>query len=347
MWVKIIRSDGVILHNDIPDKYISILEETSHENSQTFLMNNVKLRHGKIITEYGSVYGITDDAYIINRPRFFREIINAYIRLIPTISRAVKESQDNANTFVTRLIHNLQSLNGQNIQELYDLISEEEFRETTAEQRKSLILHRLDLQRDKIHFTIQNLVKNNTATKIQFSIFKKIFSGRNEKLNKQVHELRKAFLNVAHNFFQSFFNKNIKLMIDQYSGKVYMDYEAFLVSVYQLLENIEKYAMKDSDVNISFIEIGKHVEIRMEMISVKIHDHELGNISKEYYRGVEAKKLTESGEGIGMYIIQKTLQQNNSKLIVENNLENISVSSNGVTYEKNRFTVKIPLLETR
>lgn len=297
------------------------------------------------MTEFGSVIGITDDQYIIKRPRFFREIINAHIRSIPTISRAIKESQDKANIFVTRLIHNLQSLNGHNIQELYDLISEDELRNTTADQRKNLILNRIDAQREKIHLTIQNLVKNNTATKIQFSIFKKIFSGKNEKLNKQIHGLRKAFLNVAHNFFQSFFDKNIDLKIGNYSGKVLMDYDAFMVSIYQLLENAEKYTKKDTVIDISFVEIGKFVEIKIEMISVKIYNHELGEITKERFRGAEAKKLTDSGDGIGMYVVQKTLQQNTSHLVIENNLDNISININGVVYEKNRFTVKIPLLE--
>ena len=55
---------------------------------------------------------------------------------------------------------------------------------------------------------ILNLMKNNAAIKMEFSVFGKLY-GTKEKVKNQKHNIRKALMNVLHLFFQDFTDRNI------------------------------------------------------------------------------------------------------------------------------------------
>lgn len=342
MWFLIKGTEGQVIHNNLPEQYRLLPENFELEN-ETRIVGGKKIRHGKFIGELGEVYGITDNSDIFNKPRYFKEILKAQHLVIPSIYRATHEERDRNTVYVNRLIHNIESINGHSIQELYELISEDELRNVKQEERKILIQNKIKGRMDNIHRKILNLIKNNTGIKTEFALFQNLLTNKKVKLSKQPHQLRRALMNVAHNFFQDFHDKGMRINVDEYDGVVFMDYGAFQSAFFQIFDNATKYAMDDSDMGISFTTEGDYVAVSISMISLRIKPEEVNKVMQERFCGEEAKKSELSGEGIGMFAVCRTLQMINSTISVEPKPDEASVTKDNLHFEKNIFTVRIPL----
>lgn len=341
MWFHIYEKEGAVIFSNLPEIYRELPEKCEVE-TQEFIFGDHKVRHGRIESEDIVVYGITNKNEIVSRRRYFKEILKAHLTVLPTIRRVKKQESARSSVHVDRLIHNLESLNGNSIQELFDLIGEDELRNTPQEDKKSLIQNRVKERFETIHKTVLKLIKNNTAIKMEFSLFQNALMNKNPQLEKQFHPLRKALMNVVLNFSQDFYEKGVRLNVEEYEGNIFIDYGAFQSAFYQLFDNATKYTSTESDINISFINEGKYTKVIISMVSLQIKPDEVQKIKQEKFCGAQAKKSGLNGEGIGMFAICKALQQIRSQLEVEPRPNEASFNKNGLQYERNVFTVTLP-----
>ncbi len=344
MYIQLVDSKGTVIYSTIPNELKSYCLEC-HEENENFFIGSKKYRHGKTTSAKGSVYAITDEPDTVSRNRYFRERLKSLGHLLPIVGDIQQKTAIRTTAHTKRLVHNLESLNGHNIQELYNLVSEQELRETPTSERKKIIEQKIKERQTSIHKTILNLVKNNASMKMEFSVFNKLMTGKVGKIEKQPHPLRRAFLNVAHIFFQDFGEKGIDIIVGETDRYVFVDYECFQVSFYQLLDNATKYVLRDTDVIVDFVQEDKYMKIVMTMLSVKIEDDEIDKIMQDGYCGKNAKKMGASGKGIGMLNVKQTLELNGGGIKVVNNVDKDTILASNIPYEKNRFIITLPIYQ--
>lgn len=239
-----------------------------------------------------------------------------------------------------RLIHNLTKTNAHNIQELYAVVPQEILTQNLNKQLKTIssIISKKPNEAARMFLRV---AKNNAAIKTEFSVFNKVFGGKSS-INKRKHKIRKVTLNLYHNFFLEFKDKNITVYFDDNEDYIFVDYESIHVILYHLIDNAAKYTLNNSILRIKFQSNPIYYSIILDMISIKIHDHELNKIFAEGYSGILAKKLNKEGNGLGLGHVSKILKLNNGELIVKNNFKpNMSKKNNGIWYDNNIFEIQL------
>lgn len=341
MFIHLADKEGNIIYSNLENEqgHLESLKKCSVQN-EIFIIKNKKFRHGVLKNNDGVVYIITNDKEIIERPRFFKESLKVYLQLIPFIKKIEKSIRDKTDTHTRRLLHNLSSLNGHNIQEMFSLITEEELREI-KNNRKSFIKQRINQRIDDAAEVFSHVIKNNASIKMEFSVSEKLRE-RNPKIKKQRHEVRKALMNIIHIFFPDFTDLNIRVNVEDSNTEIYLDFESFQVAIYHLMDNAIKYAMKDSDININFSKDDKNFNIEISMISLQIKHDEIYKITQEYFCGENAKKIRKNGQGIGLFLVKKVLHLNEALFEIHSNVDKTQITRGGIDYEKNLFIIKFP-----
>jgi len=339
LYYHVKNNDGDVVYSDLPEEHKEKSDKCSVKN-ETFVINSNKYRHGKITNDQGSVYLLTNDREIVDRPRFFNEKLQVFLDFIPVIKNVEHRIKNKTTTHNRRLLHNLRTLNGHNIQEIFNLISEKELRQM-KEGRKKYIEDKIKGQIQKMPSVITNLMKNNAAIRMEFSVFGKLY-GTKEKTKSQKHNIRRALMNVLHLFFQDFTDRGIIVEVNECNIEILVDYEILQVALYQIFDNATKYALENTNIIISFVFEEKTFDIEIDMLSLKIEEDEILKITQDEFCGKHAKKINKNGKGIGMFVAKQVLALNHAKIEIIPRFDTRQAILNGIEYEGNRFAISFP-----
>lgn len=286
------------------------------------------------------VYFCSDSQTVLNSNRIFKHKIKTFKSMLTLLEGIKEEITVEVNKQNRRLFHNVISLNAHNIQELYAFVDQNTLTRHINEQRE-IIKGAIQSDLDTAANMFIRIAKNNAAMKTEFSVFKKLLDPA-PTLHLRDHVIRKVLLNILHVFFDDFSNKNIKISVEKSEQKVKIDYESIHVVFYHILDNAVKYCLTDSTLYINFNsnkETGAF-EVIFDMLSIEIKPGELTNLHREGFSGTIAKKLGESGDGVGMYIVKQILKLNNSDIDIRPNVSGKKIFRNGAYYTKNVFVLQ-------
>ncbi|HRP37951.1 MAG TPA: ATP-binding protein, partial [Candidatus Dojkabacteria bacterium] len=181
------------------------------------------------------------------------------------------------------------------------------------------------------------IAKHNIHMKTEFSIYRKL-DRSDSSIELRPHTIQKVLMNVLHTFFIDFTNNGILVDVDNYYGKVQMDYETIQVALYHLIENASKYTKPNSRIKVQFIELEQSVEILFTMTSLFIEEEEIDKIFTEGYSGKEARNCEVNGDGIGMWRIKQMMHLNKGDISIIRGTP--KVISDGRGYAVNRVLLK-------
>jgi signal transduction histidine kinase len=116
---------------------------------------------------------------------------------------------------------------------------------------------------------------------------------------------------------------------------VYLDKDAILQVVYNLVDNAVKYSGNSRLVEVSLLKTAEEVQISVKDHGIGIPHGEQDKIFERFYRCEEAQALGIKGSGIGLTIVRPIVEAHNGKLTLE------SSPGKGTV-----FTVHIPIIET-
>lgn len=294
-------------------------------------------RQGKITNTKGTTF-LCDQT---KTTKLFRDKLEglsyAYHDLIIPKATIESETKQIEQKRVNRLVHNLTSINAHNIQELYDLVPQDIL---STNYKTQLDFLQKEIKRDpkKAALMFIRIAKHNIHMKSEFSIYKKL--DRNDAvLELSSHPIKKVILNILHTFFVDFTSNEIYVSVSDYNGRVKIDYESIQVALYHLIENASKYTMPNSNIEISFEEIGQKVNVSLKMRSLHISNDEVEKIFEEGYSGKAACNCQLNGDGIGMWQINQMVKLNNGKVTVKCGQETLKV--NGVPYADNEIILTL------
>jgi signal transduction histidine kinase len=338
MKFHLVDNEGSVLATNLSSEELKTFA-TCEVSNEIITVRDKRYRHGKVINELGVTYIVTDNEDQLSRRRYFKEVLYAHTTLLRTLvglrSRISQETVKRGR----RLLHNVEELNGANISEVFSLVPEESLRKTTPLQQREVIKKTLAQKADAVAKSVQKIIKNNAAIRNEISVFEKL-EGSTPVIKRQIHNLRRALLNILHIFYEDFNVKSVKVHTGESETLIELDYEALHVAFYHLFENATKYVWPDSDILISFEEDVQSVTVNMSMISMEMKPEEMPHIYTEGFSGFFPKKSGQSGKGIGMAVVKKVLPINQGKLeIIPDADSSVSLHAEGIHYVRNVFKI--------
>ena len=341
-YVKLINKDNVVIYSNLPKEqnYCFELCENKTEIIEKCKFTGKKIRHGKITSVNGVAYLLTFEPELINKPRYFKEKLSIFSDQILEINIIKQKLTQDIQADNRRLIHNITSFNGHNIQELYLVVPEEKLSKDYRQVKETIKTY-LVKDPDAVADAFLRIAKNSIAMKAEFTVFKKLDGGL-ATLQKQPHYIRKVILTVLHVFYQDFKELNVYVSVEENEKLLKFDFETIRVALYHIIDNTVKYISPNTELKIRFREneLENSFSLIIEMISMEIKPNELDDVLREGYSGIYAKQSGKNGDGLGLFIVDKILNLNGAKLLVHiNQLPLYSKKIEGINYVRNTFEV--------
>jgi len=297
-----------------------------------------KRRNGKIKNNNGITFLCCSHT---KTTKLFKEKIEALAYAFPDLNLPIEaitnKSKEKEQKRVNRLVHNLTTINGKTIQEVYDLVPQEVLTSDFNSQIPKITKIIEENPRETALMFLR-LAKHNIHMKSEFSIYKKL-DRVNPTLEKRKHPIHKVLMNVLHSFFVDFSDKDVYVNVGECRSSVNCDYETLQVALYHLIENASKYVKPNSTVEIFFSEKDNNLDIHFKMSSLYIEENEYSELFVEGFSGKEAKKTFKDGDGIGMWRIKQMLILNDFDIEVKPGKE-IEIL-NGFRFSDNEFIFKL------
>lgn len=235
--------------------------------------------------------------------------------------------------------HTLRSIQGKMKQKMDGLASKKDFRgQNYAESVKS-ISNKVTNNVNKTADVLCYLNKRISEIDVHIEGFDVLYMGDEVETNIRSHDIKKVLQNIIAPSLEELSKIDIGVNFhikDEYSreNKVPLDYKLMNLAFINFFDNAIKYARPDSKMDIFFEKNGTHFELKIVMMSLRIEHDEIEKVFRDGYVGKYATE--ESGDGIGMYVIKKSLEMMHMKV---NIVPDYSVSDNlnGKQYVKNSF----------
>lgn len=296
-------------------------------------------RQGKITNTKTTTFLCCDTT---KTTKLFRDKLEAlsyaYADLLLPISEIEEKNKRVEQQKVNRLVHNLSSINAHNIQEIYDIVPQEVLSSNWKNQI-GFIEKEIKSNPKKASLMFLRLAKNSIHMKSEFSIYRKLDRDELADLEFKTYPIRTVLLNVLHTFFGDFSVNGIYVNVNDYYGKVKIDYETIQVALYHLIENATKYVKHSSDIEIYFEDVkSNEVNVHFKMRSAYVPQTEAVSIFNEGVSGSVAKKMRKNGDGIGMWRIRQMMQLNNGDITAD--LGDAAEVISGCEFADNIFTLR-------
>ena len=342
---QLTNDKGQIIFSTLNEECLKCVEKCPIGKSliNLSLCDKKKRRRFLSVNNGYKIYFCTDDKDYINSTRLFNDKTNILISLVPFIKDMRASLINELTKENKRLLHNVTSLNGHNIQELYSVVDQNLLSQEYIRQ-KQLIITKINSDLDQAAKMFLRIAKNNAAMKTEFAVFKKLLDPE-PALSFKIHKIRKVLLNILHVFFQDFSDQHIYVKIEPCELEVYIDYESIQVAFYHFFDNATKYCLPNSEIFIKFKKNEDEVILSIEMVSLEIKEHELEKIFFEGYSGENAVKSSISGDGFGMHVLERVLKLNGVTLKLLPNSYGKKRYYNSCRYCKNIFLFKFPTFQ--
>ncbi|MGY6517559.1 MAG: hypothetical protein ACXIUZ_02485 [Lysobacteraceae bacterium] len=306
----------------------------------SLVVQGKKIRFGSVIGQLGEVKLVTEDPGLVKSRKKFDVHIGAIYDAIPSITELASQAEDRFLARSRRLIHNLTSLNGHMIQDIYSVISQDKL---AGNVRRSIPLIEEEMKgRNSIAFakTLLSLAKHSAAMKNEFAVFRKA-DNLNESADLKNHRLHKVVMNVAYLFFSDFADAGSFINVKQSTLRAQADYEFAFVALYHLFDNAAKYICPNTNLEVGIYQVDGSVRVEFDMQSLAIGPEEIPQLTLEGYSGVWPKKCSRSGDGVGLSVVDRVMRiQGGGLELVVNSDGQFEVD--GVPYQNNRFILIFP-----
>ncbi|HDU4915295.1 TPA: hypothetical protein RFU23_000979 [Klebsiella pneumoniae subsp. pneumoniae] len=337
-YYKLDLADGSLLFDNISPVLLECFDALAMDSIK-FSHNTVNYRGMKIRNQHGTVTLISADEAMYKSSKVARAKAEMLLDGIPSVQEVYRKAKEEAKQHVNRLLHNLVTLNGHIIQEVYSIIPQEVMQDKRPGWKERIKEQVADDPYDA-SLSLVNIAKNTLKMKAEIDVYNALLS-EHPKINLRNHSIHRVLMNVVYVFFPEFTDKGIRVDVEESNDTVYIDYETFQVAVYHLIENSVKYIKPESRLNIAFKKNTetKKLSISFKMISLAIGPDEVDKIFIEGYSGVMAKISNRAGSGIGMHRARALLVHNNASLRVIARHSTAQEVMLGRVYQENEFII--------
>jgi hypothetical protein len=277
------------------------------------------------------------DSNITNK--IFKHYFKLFNLLADDIIKSIEVSKSKENQKTRRLKHNLINHNSNILQELYKLFSQEQFK--IGANHLDVIQSVINKDSRKAAFAFLKILKNSNLMKAEFDVYE-MLDQDNPFLDFTEHPIHKVVILTINPFWLDLIEKKIVIIIQPFSERINIDYKTVSVALSHIFDNATKYIKPYSEFKISFQNYNDYISIKFDMISLMVDEGEIKNIFRENVSGKWAIENDLSGDGIGMFMIEKLTKLNNGNVTFN---KNVDVSKkcvyNSLPYENNVIEIKL------
>lgn len=314
---QVLDGRGFVIYTNIPVQCQSCVSDCNSESELTSACGERgKRRRGRLTSQDGSAFFCTKESNFVSSSKVFRKELAMLLHMNQRISQIREEISQQETAKARRLIHNLITLNAHALQDLYSVINQEElaaFTQSSYRSQRELIKNKLMSNPKMAADLFTRALKNGGAVKNELAVFKRMYdSGSMHK--RDFHSIHRVVLNVVNYFFQDFTDKQIGVLIEDFTGKVAIDYESVQVALYHLFDNAAKYCAPHTDLKISFALGESQTCLLLDMQSCHVPDEERQKIYEDGFSGSVPRSQESAGQGMGMGLVRELLRLNNAEI---------------------------------
>lgn len=271
-----------------------------------------------------------------------RKILQHYFDALKDLNliyvNKLKDIENNANSDLRRLQHNVTDYNAAIRDDFSDLISPDEIQQDWQNIVSNVELIVKNNSR-KAALTLLKTYKNSTLIKSELTVYD-LIKNPNPHLELYPHFIHKVVKLSFQPYFLEFLENDIHLFWSDCLEKVQIDYPSISVVLGHIWNNAIKYAKPSSSINIDFDSSLNDVTVSIKMLSLAIEEREKNDLFKLGYSGYWAKQINKEGHGIGMYYIKMLVEMNHGRFSFHSNSPRQFVNS--IPYTWNTFKLTLP-----
>lgn len=150
-------------------------------------------------------------------------------------------------------------------------------------------------------------------------------SRQNLQINVKKEDINKVIKNVLNRVIPVYKDKNIQVNVINLEKPCFAEFDPFWMekALKNVIENAFKYNVENGSITVETIPSTDRVTIKVKDTGIGIHEEELQNIFKEFYRG---KNASHSGSGLGLAVTKSIIQAHGGHIEVK------SKKNNGATF---------------
>jgi signal transduction histidine kinase len=288
------------------------------------------------IEEGGKVEIVTNDKDLIAS----RKLLYKYAR---SISKLISSLVDSFEKVITSHSHNLSKIKGQLQQKMEQVVDDLMLSKAPDYQsQRTAVIESITADPALAADVLIYLQKRAFEIGAHITSFELAHQTAPVTLSPAHHNIRRVILNVLHIFHDEMNEQNITISLkfsdlDAQENKVHFDYSTVYAALYNLVDNLIKYARPYTDLRFYF---EPNSRIVISTISVRIEHRELEDIFTLGFRGEHAKDGF-PGTGVGMFVVRRALEKNGMKIKVEPDYAQCE-RINDTDYILNKFIIELP-----
>lgn len=288
----------------------------------------------KIKVDNGWIYLSICDDNITNK--YFKKYLDFLKSLYEPLCNLRKEYAIKSEDKVRRLKHNINGYTTKIQDELENVIPSNirnDWKTALSQLEKEISSKNEIATKALLH-----IYKNVQLIKAEMEVYD-IMNSDTESLNIIEHPIRKVVDLSVQSFFLDLLDRNINIKHGSSIDKVLIDFPTFSVVLGHILDNVVKYALSNSTLNISFESSKEIVKIIFSMNSILVEQEELDKIFLEKYSGHWVTEFELQGHGIGMYYAKKLVELNNGTIVFKAGKEKYKYE--GIPYADNVIEITL------
>ena len=268
-------------------------------------------RRGRLVSEaMGTAFLCSPEADDLSSSKRFRAKLSLLHGTLPMAIDVRNSARAEGRKNASRIVHNLRTLSGRVLLEIYSLANQESLTKD-AQSQLNVLKDNIAANPEETASTFLRLLKNSQAMSNEFAVLERLDPERSNDIKPLWHKIHKVVKNSTSLFFQDLQKKSIKINQSSCNHEVLIDYETFSAGLYYILENACKYSAHSSSIAISFdIDSVGALILSLHMNSLEVKHDEAEKIFNEGYSGEVAKARKLNGTGLGMFLARDLFQIN-------------------------------------
>lgn len=304
----------------------------------TCIQTSKSLKQGVIDEGDYILYLSCEDSNLTNK--IFKHYLNFFKVIAREIVNSIDSTRAKENQKTRRLKHNLINYNAGILLELYRLFSQEKFKQ--GANHVDVIQQVIKQDPRSAAFAFLKVLKNSNLMKAEFDVYE-MLDQESPYLDFSEHQIHKVVMLTINPFWLDLIEKGVNIIVQPFFESISIDYKTISVALSHIFDNATKYVLSNSDFKIFFENNSDCIKISFDMISLKIEPQEVEFLFEENKSGFWAEKLGLSGDGIGMFVINKLIKLNHGQVNVKPNIDKSkAVNSMGLPYENNVIELILP-----
>ncbi|MGB8815660.1 MAG: ATP-binding protein [Minisyncoccia bacterium] len=347
------NNEGIIFYELCNDKGVVVArngqldtlpEVFSNKPNENFSEKGLKSVYRKNM--HGSIYVIFNkESELFQGNKAIQRACDIYLSLIPKFKQIELSQRQHFDVIIRRFSHNLIKFQ-KRFKDNFNRLISDKARARSYSDFKDEVKRRIEENTSIAADDICQMSHRAIDLDAQIETLRIIGGYADNTGSLLPTDIAKAMYRLSNPFVDELIKRNIEIIInikDSEHNKVKVVHSLFNAAIWQLFDNVCKYTLSDTDVEITASLESEPKKLMISMVSISIDEDEKEAIFSEYKQGRNVKKgmkseINKESSGIGLFIVRQALNYTKAKISVSN--DGFVKEENGYPYSRHTFEIE-------